>query len=276
MIGVIGAGFVGGAVEQFFRLRGVMTLVYDVDPTKKTAELPELVYNDAIIFVAVPTPMNDQGRCNTRIVELTVQHLDKIAAERGVRIHVILKSTVPPGTTDSLSTSNVNVVFNPEFLTEANAYQDFVDQKHIILGGNDVSKVEELYRTYFPNAVIAHLKSAKDAEMVKYMTNSFLAMKVAFSNEMWQICRAMGVNHEMVTTALSLDPRLGKTHWKVPGPDGHFGFGGTCFPKDINAIIKVAESNHVAPYLLQSVWAKNLMLRPERDWEQLKGRAVTE
>jgi len=276
MIGVIGAGFVGGAVRDFFTNHGEEVLVFDVDVTKKTAELEELVVDDGLIFVAVPTPMNENGKCNTRIVELTVERIDAIAIQKGVRVHVVLKSTVPPGTSKGLITNNVNVVFNPEFLTEANAYQDFVNQKHIILGGKDPWKVEQLYRKFFPSATIFMLESPTDAEMVKYMTNTFLATKVAFSNEMWQICNAVGANHELVTMALSLDERLGTTHWKVPGPDGHFGFGGTCFPKDINAIISVAETHQLVPSLLQSVWAKNLELRPERDWEQLKGRAVTE
>jgi UDPglucose 6-dehydrogenase len=276
MIGVIGAGFVGGAVRDFFLNHGEEVLVYDVDPTKRNAELADLVTQDAILFIAVPTPMDEKGRCHTRIVQLTFERLNEIAVKKGVRIHAVLKSTVPPGTTELLNTEAVNAIFNPEFLTEANAYQDFVEQNRIVLGGKDVGKVEELYRKHFPTAVIIQLYSAKDAEMVKYMTNAFLATKVAFSNEMWQICQAMGIDHELVTKALSLDDRLGKTHWKVPGPDGHFGFGGTCFPKDINAIIKVAESFHLAPTLLQAVWEKNLSLRPERDWEGLKGRAVTE
>lgn len=276
MIGVIGAGFVGGAVRDFFLNQGEEVLVYDVDPNKRTAELSELVVNEGIIFVAVPTPMDDSGKCNTRIVELTVKRIDEIAQAKNVRVHAVIKSTVTPGTTERLVTKLVNVIFNPEFLTEANAYQDFANQNHVILGGRDLGKVEQLYRQYFPSAAIVNLPSAKDAEMVKYMTNAFLATKVAFSNEMWQICQVMGVNHELVTKALSLDGRLGTSHWKVPGPDGHFGFGGTCFPKDINAIITVAESYQVAPTLLKSVWEKNLSLRPERDWEQLKGRAVTE
>lgn len=110
--------------------------------------------------------------------------------------------------------------------------------------------------------------------MIKYLANCFLATKVSFANEMYQICDKLGARYDKVIELATLDSRLGTSHWKVPGPDGHFGFGLTCFPKDINALIKLSEQLGVDPKMLKTAWEKNLEVRPEKDWEQLKGRAV--
>jgi UDPglucose 6-dehydrogenase len=101
-----------------------------------------------------------------------------------------------------------------------------------------------------------------------------LATKVSFANEIYQICKEMGVDYNTVISTATLDKRLGKSHWKVPGPDGHYGFGLTCFPKDLNALIRLAESHGVDAKVMKAAWEKNLEVRPERDWEQMKGRAV--
>ena len=112
--------------------------------------------------------------------------------------------------------------------------------------------------------------------MVKYFTNCFLATKVSFSNEIREICEKINVDYDKVVEYGLYDQRIGKTHFSSPGPDGKFGFGGSCFPKDINALISFAQSAGMNPTVLRSVWNKNLEVRPERDWEQLKGRAVSE
>ena len=112
--------------------------------------------------------------------------------------------------------------------------------------------------------------------MVKYFTNCFLATKVSFSNEIRQVCEKINVDYDKVVEYGLYDQRIGKTHFSSPGPDGKFGFGGSCFPKDINALISFAESAGMNPAVLKSVWNKNLEVRPEKDWEQLKGRAVSE
>ena len=104
---------------------------------------------------------------------------------------------------------------------------------------------------------------------------AFLATKVAFANEIFDICRGIDVDYEQVIDLARLDKRLGDSHWQVPGPDGKRGFGGSCFPKDINGLIAHARSVGVEPSLLKRVWANNLQVRPEKDWEKLVGRAVT-
>ena len=115
----------------------------------------------------------------------------------------------------------------------------------------------------------------KTAEMVKYFTNSFLATKVSFANEIKQICDTIGVKYEEVKNLSLLDKRIGDTHLTVPGPDGSMGFGGTCFPKDLNCLIYFALEKGVEPLILKSVWEKNLLIRDDKDWLLKYGRAIS-
>ena len=112
--------------------------------------------------------------------------------------------------------------------------------------------------------------------MVKYTTNTFLTVKVSFANEIKQICDKVGVDYDKVTEYATYDDRLGYSHWSVPGPDGKYGFGGSCFPKDINALIAVCKKLDIPCETLSGAWDTNLKVRPEKDWEQLKGRAVSQ
>ena len=173
--------------------------------------------------------------------------------------------------------NNVNVVFNPEFLTEANYLDDFKNQNRIIVGGKRPysTKVSNLFKKAFPKTPLVKTHSTI-AEMVKYFTNCFLATKVSFANEFKEYCDKIGIDYDKVVEYSLYDDRIGKTHFSVPGPDGDLGFGGSCFPKDINALICEMRERDVTPDVLSGVWNKNLSVRPERDWEQLKGRAVSE
>ena len=132
-----------------------------------------------------------------------------------------------------------------------------------------------MYSLVFPNVPIIKTGS-KTAEMVKYFTNTFLATKIAFANEMNLICDKLEIDYDKVVEYSIYDERLGKSHWAVPGPDGHYGFGGSCFPKDINALIKVAEKMNIPSNILSAAWDTNTLVRPEQDWKELKGRAVSE
>jgi nucleotide sugar dehydrogenase len=277
-IGIVGLGFVGTAVKKGFESLYDIE-VYDTDPKKTTVQsLKELAETSSVIFVSVPTPMRNNGECDTRILAGVLEQLDNA----GKKMPVVIKSTVPPGTTDrfQIACNNLKLVFNPEFLTERNFIQDFMDQTHIILGApdtihyHDIDLVEAIYQLRFPDASIV-VTGAKEAEMFKYVANTFLAVKVAFANEMFQICTRAGISYRIIQELIDGDERLGKTHWAVPGHDGHFGFGGTCFPKDVNALIEVAKKLGVAPMVLEGAWEKNLEVRPEKDWENLKGRAVS-
>ena len=137
------------------------------------------------------------------------------------------------------------------------------------------TKLRQIYSLVFPNVPIIKTGSIT-AEMVKYFTNTFLATKVSFANEMNLICDKLGIDYDKVVEYSIYDERLGKSHWAVPGPDGHYGFGGSCFPKDINALIKIAEKMDVPPNIISAAWDTNTLVRPEQDWKELKGRAVVE
>jgi UDPglucose 6-dehydrogenase len=194
----------------------------------------------------------------------------------------VIKSTVPPGTTKALqkkTSASIDVVFNPEFLTEANHIEDFKNQKRIVLGGDNcnesLEKIKTMYMRQFPEVPYV-ICGSLEAEITKYFCNCYLATKVSFANEMRQLCDSLNADYNRIVEASVYDTRIGKSHFSVPGPDGKRGFGGSCFPKDINAIISVMEQNSVDAKVLRAVWDKNLEVRPEKDWEKLKGRAVVD
>ena len=303
-IAVIGQGFVGGSLTTVFSERGFNVYAYDKSGKYVKGALPshedvaagypssisELVHDNefgatpdfsGVYFVCVPTPMRVDGSADLSIVESV---LDELSKEPGERVAVV-KSTIPPGSTESWNkkyeSTGLRVVFNPEFLTEANALDDMRNQNRIILGGPRpwVNQVKQVFQTAFPNVPLVKTSSTT-AEMVKYLTNNFLTVKVAFANEMYQICQAlelsgMSVDYDKVVEYAKYDERLGSSHWSVPGPDGKFGYSGSCFPKDINAMISVGDGLHVDTAVLDGAWKKNLEVRPERDWEKLVGRAVS-
>ena len=273
-IGIVGQGFVGQALKEGLS-SSFLVETYDKFKDSSCSSIEELCARTSVIFVCVPTPMNKDGSCNVGIVKEVVQEIDKHSND-----HVsVIKSTVPPGTTANLNSvcRSSQVIFNPEFLTEANYIEDFKNQSRIIIGGPrpGSTTVKNLYRKAFPETPI--LKTGSNtAEMVKYFTNCFLATKVSFSNEIRQICEKIDVDYDKVVEYGLYDERLGKTHFSSPGPDLKFGFGGSCFPKDINALISFAKTLDVEPAVLESAWKKNLQVRPEKDWEKLLGRAVVD
>tara|TARA_Y100000114_G_C11763350_1_gene331274 strand:- start:787 stop:1626 length:840 start_codon:yes stop_codon:yes gene_type:complete len=273
-IGVIGQGFVGTAIREGFK-NFVNIETYDKFKQSTCNSLEELSEKAEIIFVCLPTPMRKNGECDLSIVSNTIYKLNSFNNNN----IAVIKSTVLPGTTEKFNKEcqNLQVIFNPEFLTEANFIDDFKNQNRVIIGGPrpGTTKVKNLYRKCYPSASIIKTGS-NTAEMVKYFTNCFLATKVSFSNEIRQICEKINVDYDKVVEYGLYDQRIGRTHFSSPGPDGKFGFGGSCFPKDVNALISFAEKVDVNPMVLKSTWGKNLEVRPERDWEQLKGRAISE
>lgn len=273
-IGIIGQGFVGTAVRE--GLKTVFNIeTYDKFKDSTCDSIEELCNRVEIIFVCLPTPMRRDGTCDLSIVRGTILEIDKYSSK-----HVaVIKSTVPPGTTAKLNQecNDLQVIFNPEFLTEANYIDDFKNQTRIIIGGPRPGStlVKNLYRKAFYKTPI--IKTGSDtAEMVKYFLNCFLATKVSFANEMKDICDQVGIDYDKVVEYALYDNRIGQTHFSTPGPDGKRGFGGSCFPKDINAMISFAKQNGVDPMVLMASWSKNLQVRPEKDWEKLLGRAVSE
>jgi UDPglucose 6-dehydrogenase len=280
-LGIVGQGFVGLALKAGFGKHYEIETYDKYDESKSTCELFDLVAECEVIFVCVPTPMNKDGSCHTDIVESVVKEIDKWADSywKDIKPTIVIKSTVSPGTTDRLHRKykGVDVIFNPEFLTEATFIEDFKNQTRIILGGirRGTNKLRQVYSKVFPRTTIVKT-GAKHAEMVKYFTNCFLATKVSFANEMKKLCDKLDIDYDKVVEYATYDERLGKSHWAVPGPDGELGFGGHCLPKDLNALISVAVDNSLGLYInvLSGVLETNDKVRKNRDWEQMKGRAV--
>ena len=278
-IGIVGQGYVGTAIKVGFESYYDLETYDKYSEEKSTMQLADMVESCEVIFVCVPTPMNKDGSCNIDVVEGVIKQINKLLTDwkSDKKPIVVIKSTVPPGTTEKLHKKfkNVNVIFNPEFLTEANFIDDFKNQTRIILGGTrkGTNKLRQIYSKVFPTAHIIKTHSTI-AELVKYMTNSYLATKVSFANEMYQICEKFDMDYDKVVEYATLDERLGVTHWSVPGPDGELGYGGHCLPKDINALISVAHELGINTEVLEAVVETNDRVREDRDWEEMKGRAV--
>jgi UDPglucose 6-dehydrogenase len=281
-IGIVGLGYVGGAVLNAYALKNRKVHTFDVNPKTNPSckSLQELVELVDLIYVAVPTPMKSSGECDTSIVESVVNDIGKSKTTK----LIVIKSTVPPKTTERLQDMNHKhvVMFNPEFLTEANYKNDYLNQDVMLLGycgwvWRDIAfDVLTEIKSTVDSVKYAAAVGATDAEFYKYVCNTFLATKVSFANEMESIARAMNVDWEVVRETLPFDSRAGKSHWQVPGPDGRRGYSGSCFPKDISAIRHVAKLLNIPTPVLDSVWNRNITIdRPEKDWEQLKGRAVS-
>ena len=277
-IGIIGQGFVGNAIYQKFK-NYFNVLTFDLQVKLCNSTIEEINKHCNIIFVCLPTPMSKSGKCFTGIVENTLKDLEVLASMDQTEKIVVVKSTVPPGTTKKWNEQFkfITVVFNPEFLTEANAVSDYENQNRIILGGPRPASttLKPIFAKVFPKAKIIKTNSSY-AEMVKYITNSFLATKVSFANEMYEICQYLDIDYDKVIEYACYDDRLGTSHWAVPGPDGDFGYGGHCFPKDVKALIQVAMEldSNVKPIMLQATDEKNNRVRNNKDWLDMKGRAI--
>ena len=273
-IGIIGQGFVGSAVfeglKDYYNIQ-----TYDINLECTQPDLRGLYYaTDEIIFLCLPTPMEKDGTCHLGIIEPVLEELDSLCKNDRI---IVIKSTIPPGTTEKWNNTykNIDIVFNPEFLTEANSIEDFKNQNRIIIGGprKSTTKVRRIFKRAFPRVPIVKTGSTI-AEMVKYFTNCFLATKVSFANEMYEVCQGLNIDYDKVIEYAQFDKRIGNSHLEVPGPDVDFGYGGHCFPKDMRALISVAQDLGIFPIVLIGADFKNERVRKNKDWEKQKGRAV--
>jgi nucleotide sugar dehydrogenase len=268
-VGVIGNGFVGEAISFAFSSVSEMH-VYDTDPLKSLDDL-ESVHSCDFVFICVPTPMFQDGSQDLSYVE----GVFKKATSKPV---YILKSTVLPGTTDQLSKkySNIKIIFSPEFLTERTAKLDMLTQSRIILGGelSLTEKAKTLFNQRFKIKNIIQTDS-KTAELTKYMNNTFFATKVSIMNEFKLLCDKIGANWQDALRGFVSDGRIGDSHLNVPGHDGKLGYGGTCFPKDVNALLSFSKKHEIELNTIKGGWNTNLKVRVEKDWEEKEGRSVS-
>tara|TARA_B100001057_G_scaffold30468_1_gene27760 strand:- start:7 stop:879 length:873 start_codon:yes stop_codon:yes gene_type:complete len=283
-IGIIGRGFVGSAVAHGFS-EGVgynaIIRIYDKDPSKSLNSLEDVVNKSDFIFVSVPTPSNEDGTINIEILNSCISEINEIHSKKKHSNPIVLiRSTILPGTSKKIQNifPDMRIVFNPEFLTERSANFDFISQTRFVLGGDEknVAEVSKLYRDRFGSSIAIIETDFQSAELIKYVCNTYFATKVSFLNEMKRISDKVDANWDDVIEGFLRDGRIGSSHSQVPGPDGKFGFGGSCFPKDIQAMISFSNEIGVYTNVLNGAWQTNLEVRPEKDWETLKGRAVVD
>ncbi len=231
-IGIIGDGVVGGALRAWFESQHATVASYD--PPKGLTERSSIDSAD-IVFICVPTPYEaGRGFDHSYL-------LDAMATIAGSKL-VVIKSTVLPGTTDELQRRypQHRLIFNPEFLREASAHDDMAHPDRQIVGvtatsAGDASSV----LTVLPAAPFVRVCSAREAEMAKYVANSFLAIKVSFANEVFDLCEHLGIDYATTRDIVAADPRIGASHTDVLA-DGYRGFAGTCLPKDSKALLDLA------------------------------------
>ena len=268
-IGIIGNGFVGEA--QAFAFSPVYHVrIFDIDSKKSTCTIEE-VHKCDFVFVCVPTPMFENGEQDFSYIEDVFKHANPNPV-------YIIKSTILPGSTKKLSKnySDLKIVFSPEFLTERNAKLDMLTQSRIIIGGEDnlTVKVEKIFKSRFKNKNIIRTDSTT-AEFIKYMNNTFCATKVSIMNEFKMMSSVLGVNWEDALNGFASDGRVGDSHLNVPGHDGKLGYGGTCFPKDVNAFLFLSKIYEIELNTIAGGWKTNLNVRKDRDWEKKEGRSVS-
>ena len=255
-IGIVGAGFVGGAIATAFRDSGAIVVCVDIDPSKSTGSWADLT--DCIaVFVCVPSPSKASGECDTSILNSVLYML------KDYKNLIISKTTAPPDFYEKVQKVYPNLVYVPEFLTADNAFNDFIRQKYIIIGGEVLAyqrEAERILKFVQPIEAAAYT-SIGEASLTKYIVNSFLATKVVFMNEMYDLATTLGYDWRKMVLLLTSDIRIGNSHMKVPGPDEQFGFGGMCFPKDTEALIKFASKQDINLNILRSAVKKNDLLR---------------
>lgn len=244
-IGIVGYGHVGEAMHGLFK----DAVVYD--KYKELGTIEEINGCDTV-FVCVPTPQAEDGRCDTSIVEEVLEWIESPL--------IILRSTVYVGFTDEMTEKyGKEIVFQPEYYGEtvAHPFADLNDRTWLSFGGTrrGIDLAIRTYQTVVNSNVRIYQADAKSVEMAKYMENAYLAAKVIFCNEMYDIARALGADYNLAREIWIADPRIGASHTFVY-PDNR-GYGGSCLPKDISAIAAQAKENGVDTTLLNGVMAKN-------------------
>ena len=272
-------GVVGTATAHGLS-RGNEIVVYDKYKIVGMGKIGDIKFNSLeevskcpIIFICVPTPMKISGEIDLSAIDDSIK-----ALKSDPKTIIVIHSTAVSGSTDAFARKypQYRFAFNPEFLTEKNANEDFINSNRILIGianpypkiGPDQTTFDEIVQVYCDagflrnnydgkkfNCVICSMY-AKEAEMVKYVTNAFLSTKVTFANEIYQICKKLNIDYDEMIGYFKEDPRIGESHLNVPN-DSKYGFGGKCLPKDLNALIHLSREKGYRPRLLEEVWRSN-------------------
>jgi len=319
-IGVVGLGFVGLSFAAVLGSKGFSVIGVDTDSEKisqiksgnapfhepkfdtilrkalknclvVTTNIYPVVNECDLIFITVGTPAQKNGRIDLTTVKVVSEKIGRILAKTKNKPTIVIKSTVVPETTTKMilpilektskkkAGKDFGLVTNPEFLRETNAIHDTIHPHVVVIGGFDdkfTKKVERFYSTFHKNIPLVKTNH-QTAEMIKYSNNSFLATKISFINQIAKICESIpGANVDDVAKTIGLDPRIGSLFLNA-GP----GYGGSCLPKDVKAIIDFSSRNGVKSPLLNAVESinneqlLNIISIIKRKLGDLKGKNVT-
>lgn len=259
-VGIIGLGFVGNAIRESVEYGSFDIVLIDSDPRKQCQGTYNELADAEAVFVCVPSPQGPDGECDTSILESVLNNLEKVK----YRNVIISKVTAVPKEYERLQERFPNLVHIPEFLTAANANKEYYSETDAIIGGAIIAfqrEAERIAKMTQPTLTNIAFCSIGEAALTKYIINSFLATKVVFMNEMYQLAKVHGYDWNKLRSLIDTDERIGKSHTRVPGPDGTMGFGGMCFPKDTVAFLEYARQQSVKLNVLDSAVKKNLLLR---------------
>ena len=261
IIGIMGLGVVGDALHDYFEGRRYSLRVFD--PYKGLGS-EESINEADVVFICVPTPYRPDAGSDDSALE------DAVSRLRGSKV-VVIKSTVLPGTTEAYQFrySQHCFLFNPEFLREASARADFVQPGRQIVGYTAQSRhLADSVLSILPEAPYGRTIVAREAEMIKYMTNSFLALKVIFANELYDLSTSLDIDYSIVREAVAADERIGDSHLDVMD-GGYRGYGGKCLPKDTKALLDLGDRMGVPLRLLRTADRVNASLLPPADQPQV-------
>ena len=254
-ISIIGLGFVGNAMYKTFEKKNINNvIVYDKFKDGGIGNLNECLDSD-IMFLSLPTTYDiklrkyDLDPINETLIFLKYNNYNGL---------VVIKSTVTPGTTNNLSKmfNSLNLCHNPEFLSAKTAYEDFLNQKHIVLGKsnncNNFNLLENFYMRYWPDAKIS-ICSSDESEAVKLGCNCFYAVKIQFFNELFLMCSEGKYDFDRVRDIMLKNKWINPMHTRVPGRNNELSYGGNCFPKDTNALLHFMKRNNSKHEVLEAV-----------------------
>ncbi len=260
-VGIIGYGFVGKALANGINKS---TKILKIDPNLGTSVEDLVEFKPDIIFICVPTPLKDDLTLDSSIVFSVIEEI----VRHKIDSLVVLKSTILPNFIKDINKKIEKFIYNPEFLREKHADEDFINSSLIVFGGEE-KEIKEM-KSFYENNTKCISKDYIEtdiisASLIKYTINSFLATKVIFFNEVREIFDKSGANETWSNfiKALAHDKRIGYSHMQVPGPDERLGFGGACFPKDTNAIYNYSKDIEAEFKLLKKVISLNNYLRAE-------------
>lgn len=273
-ISIIGLGFVGGSMKRSFEMKGALVKGYDKFK-EGTDSFEDCLYSD-IAFLALPT-IFDEGQMS---YDLSCIHEVCTDLEKNeYKGLVVIKSTVEPTTTEKLIKMypSLKFIHNPEFLTAATAFEDFHNQKHIVLGkgsnisDKDVDVLEQFYRLHYPDAEISR-SSCTESESMKSFVNCFYSVKIQFFNELYLLCNKMGCDYNTVRDLMLKNKWINPMHTNVPGVDGKLSYGGYCFPKDTNALLNHMKREGTHCKVLEATIIERNIMRDDNVNVKLKNK----